>query len=65
MEQGRALVKELTEFATQPQFVYRHIWRRGDLVVWDNLCTMHRGIPFDDTQRPRDMRRATTLEVAA
>ena len=65
MEQGRALLKELTEFATQPQFVYRHTWRRGDLVVWDNLCTMHRGIPFDDTQRPRDMRRATTLEVAA
>lgn len=65
VEQGRALLKELTEFATQPQFVYRHTWRRGDLVVWDNLCTMHRGIPFDDTVRPRDMRRATTLEVAA
>ena len=65
VEQGRALLKELIEFATQPQFVYRHTWRRGDLVVWDNLCTMHRGIPFDDTQRPRDMRRATTLEVAA
>jgi alpha-ketoglutarate-dependent 2,4-dichlorophenoxyacetate dioxygenase len=63
IEKGRALLDELTAFATRPQFVYRHAWRPGDLVVWDNQCTMHRGTPFDDTRYPRDMRRATTLEM--
>lgn len=62
VEEGRALIRELTDFATQPRFVYRHAWRVGDLVMWDNLATMHRGTPFDDTVHPRDMRRATTLE---
>ena len=63
--EGRALLKELMEHATQPQFVHRHPWRVGDLVIWDNLCTMHRGTPFDDTRQPRDMRRTTVLEAAA
>ena len=64
-EEGRALLAELTAHATQPQFVYRHAWRHGDLVAWDNLATMHRGTPFDDTREPRDMRRTTILERAA
>lgn len=63
--EGRALIGELIELATQPQFVYRHQWRVGDLVVWDNLQTMHRGRPFDDTRFPRDMRRTTVIEEAA
>lgn len=63
VEQGRALLRELTEFATQPQFVFRHEWRAGDLVIWDNLCTMHRGTEFDDTLHVRDMRRTTVLEA--
>jgi len=62
LEEGRALLAELTAHATQPQFVYRHDWRLGDLVAWDNLATMHRGTPFDDTRHPRDMRRTTVLE---
>jgi alpha-ketoglutarate-dependent 2,4-dichlorophenoxyacetate dioxygenase len=61
---GRALIAELAEFATQPRFVYRHAWRRGDLVMWDNLATMHRATPFEDLRYPRDMRRATVLERA-
>ena len=65
LEQGRALLRELIEFATQPQFVYRHKWRVGDLLVWDNQQTMHRGTPFDDTRYPRDMRRTTVIEEAA
>ena len=65
VEEGRALLRELIEFATQPQFVYRHQWRVGDLLVWDNLQTMHRGTPFDDTRYPRDMRRTTVIEEAA
>jgi alpha-ketoglutarate-dependent 2,4-dichlorophenoxyacetate dioxygenase len=65
IDEGRALLAELTEFATQPRFVYRHVWQVGDLVVWDNLATMHRGTPFEDTKYPRDMRRTTVLERAA
>jgi len=62
LEEGRALIKELIEFATQARFVYRHRWRLGDLVIWDNRCTMHRGTPYEDTRYRRDMRRATTRE---
>jgi alpha-ketoglutarate-dependent 2,4-dichlorophenoxyacetate dioxygenase len=61
-QEGRALLAELTEHATQPQFRYRHEWQVGDLAVWDNLCTMHRATPFDDTQFPRDMRRTTVVD---
>ena len=64
-EDGRALLDELTVYATQPAFVYRHKWRIGDIVMWDNQQTMHRGIPFDDTRYPRDMRRVTVLERSA
>ena len=59
---GRLLLADLTAHATQPHFVYRHEWRVGDLVIWDNRVTMHRGRPHDETQ-PRDLRRATTLEA--
>lgn len=58
---GRLLLLDLTAHATQPQFVYRHEWRVGDLVIWDNRCTMHRGRAHDEWQ-PRDLRRATTLD---
>lgn len=63
-DRARALLRELTELATQPQFVYRHKWRVGDIVIWDNLCTMHRGVPYDDTTHRRDMRRTTVREAA-
>ena len=62
--EATALMQELTEFATQRQFVYTHRWRVGDLVMWDNRCTMHRGTEFDDTRWPRDMQRATTSDAA-
>ena len=61
---GRLLLFDLNAHATQPAYVYRHAWRVGDLVIWDNRCTMHRGRPHDETQ-PRDLRRATTLDVAS
>ncbi|MBM3486104.1 MAG: TauD/TfdA family dioxygenase [Alphaproteobacteria bacterium] len=63
--EGRALLRALTEHATRPELVYRHRWRAGDLVIWDNLATMHRGTLFDDTVHRRDMRRTTVLERAA
>jgi alpha-ketoglutarate-dependent 2,4-dichlorophenoxyacetate dioxygenase len=59
--EGRALLKELVEFATEPQFIYRHKWRVGDLLIWDNRCTMHRATPFDDFSERRDLRRTTVV----
>lgn len=59
LEKGRALLRELTEHATQPRFVYTHKWREGDLVIWDNRCTMHRATAFEDTAARRDLRRTT------
>jgi alpha-ketoglutarate-dependent 2,4-dichlorophenoxyacetate dioxygenase len=53
------LLRELTEHATKREFVYRHTWRLGDLVMWDNRVTMHRAQPYDDLKYPRDMRRST------
>ena len=54
----RRLLRDLTEHATQPAFVYVHRWRPWDLVVWDNRRTMHRVRRYDEAQ-PRDMRRTT------
>jgi len=62
--EGRLLLRDLVEHATQPQFVYRHAWRVGDLVIWDNRATMHRGRPFDDANQRRELRRVTTLDIA-
>jgi alpha-ketoglutarate-dependent 2,4-dichlorophenoxyacetate dioxygenase len=62
--EGRLLIADLIEAATRPDLVYRHAWRVGDLVVWDNRCTMHRGMAFDESY-PRDLRRVTTSDVGA
>jgi alpha-ketoglutarate-dependent 2,4-dichlorophenoxyacetate dioxygenase len=64
IEAGRQLIEELIEFATQPQFVYQHHWRVGDLVMWDNRCTMHRGRPYDEAKYRRVMHRSTISDVA-
>ncbi|HUM16087.1 MAG TPA: TauD/TfdA family dioxygenase [Candidatus Nitrosotalea sp.] len=61
--EGRLLLRDLIEHATQPRFVYRHLWRVGDLVIWDNRATMHRARPFDDAKYRRELRRVTTLDV--
>jgi alpha-ketoglutarate-dependent 2,4-dichlorophenoxyacetate dioxygenase len=61
---AQALVDELVAHATDRRFTYLHRWRVGDLVMWDNRCTMHRGTPFDDTRWPRDLQRATTSDRA-
>jgi alpha-ketoglutarate-dependent 2,4-dichlorophenoxyacetate dioxygenase len=62
--EGRLLIDELVAHATQRQFVYTHRWRLNDLVIWDNRCTMHRGMEFDDLRWKRDMQRATVSDVA-
>ena len=58
MPEARAFIRDLTEHATQRQFVYAHHWRPYDLVMWDNRVTMHRVRRYDNAL-PRDMRRTT------
>ena len=58
MAEARILLRELTEHATQPKFVYAHRWRQWDLIIWDNRQMMHRVRRYDERQ-PRDMRRTT------
>ncbi|HJR51488.1 MAG TPA: TauD/TfdA family dioxygenase [Gemmatimonadales bacterium] len=58
MPEARILLRDLTEHATQPRFVYVHRWRPWDLVMWDNRQMMHRVRRYDENQ-PRDMRRTT------
>lgn len=62
--EGRMFLADLIEHATQREFVHRHEWRSGDLVMWDNRCTLHRGRRYDLSQR-RDLRRTTTEERTA
>lgn len=62
--EAMALIRDLTEHATQREYVYQHRWSVLDLVVWDNRCTMHRGRPYEDKQYRRDMRRATLSDTA-
>ena len=61
---GMMLLRDLMEHATQRQFVYAHRWAPGDLVIWDNRCTMHRGRAYDEAYA-RDLRRVTTSDIAA
>jgi alpha-ketoglutarate-dependent 2,4-dichlorophenoxyacetate dioxygenase len=56
--EARAFLRDLIEHATQRQFVYSHKWAVGDLVMWDNRQTMHRGRPFP-AEEARDVRRTT------
>lgn len=65
LPEGRLLLRELMEHATQREFVYAHEWRPGDLVIYDNRATMHRARPFDDSAHRRELRRVTTLDVDA
>jgi alpha-ketoglutarate-dependent 2,4-dichlorophenoxyacetate dioxygenase len=60
--EGRALIKQLIEHSTQPQYVFSVKWNAGDMVIWDNLCSMHRGGEYDYGSYKRDMRRTTVRE---
>jgi alpha-ketoglutarate-dependent 2,4-dichlorophenoxyacetate dioxygenase len=59
--EARMLLTDLVEHATQREFVYTHRWSVGDLVMWDNRCTMHRAREYDDTQ-VRNMHRTTVSD---
>ena len=61
-DEGRALIEELNALITRPEFVYSHKWTAGELVLWDNRCTLHRSIPYDTSSERRVMRRLTVLD---
>jgi alpha-ketoglutarate-dependent 2,4-dichlorophenoxyacetate dioxygenase len=61
--EARALLRDLTEHATQRDFVHAHRWRQFDLVIWDNRVVMHRGRRYDATAA-RDLHRTTIADVA-
>ncbi len=61
--EGRLLLKDLIEHATQTPFVWSHEWSLNDLVIWDNRTTMHRARPFDDVKYKRELTRVTTLDL--
>ncbi len=56
-DEAMALVDELVEWATQEQFVFRHKWRVGDVLIWDIRCSLHTGTLYDDTKYYRLMHR--------
>lgn len=60
LAEAMLLLKDLTEHATQREYVYTHVWQKHDLVIWDNPRTMHRARPFPEDE-PRDMRRTTIV----
>jgi alpha-ketoglutarate-dependent taurine dioxygenase len=55
----RELTPQMLERATRPEQVYTHHWQVGDLVMWDNRCTLHRGRPWDESRYRRVMHRTT------
>ena len=58
-DEARALLRRLLDLATEPDVVYTHRWRPGDMVMWDNRCVLHRGRPWDETAYRRVMHRTT------
>jgi alpha-ketoglutarate-dependent 2,4-dichlorophenoxyacetate dioxygenase len=64
LPEGLDLLYELTDRATQPEFVYTHVWRLHDVVMWDNRVTMHRARRHWPETDPRDMRRVSVLDDA-
>ena len=58
-DEGRALLKELLDFATQDKWTYLHHWRVGDLVMYDNRAALHRARPYAMTEHPRVLHRTT------
>jgi alpha-ketoglutarate-dependent 2,4-dichlorophenoxyacetate dioxygenase len=56
------LIEDLIDFSTHPRFTYAHPWRKGDLVIWDNRTTMHRGLAYDATKEKRVMHRTTAMQ---
>ena len=63
-QEGIEMMREVLAFATQSRFVYRHKWRVGDMVFWDNRCSLHQGSRYDTVNHRRRMHRTTIAGVA-
>jgi alpha-ketoglutarate-dependent 2,4-dichlorophenoxyacetate dioxygenase len=61
--ESRVLLNDLIELATQREFVYRHSWQPGDLVMWDNRCTMHRVRAYEEKAHRRELRRVMVQDT--
>ena len=61
-DEAMDLLQELRDIAVQPKYILSYEWTVGDVLIWDNLATMHRGTDFDDQNHVRDMRRVTCRE---
>ena len=59
LDEGRALLREVLEHVTRPEFRYRHAWRTHDLIIWDNRCVLHRATPYDSVRHQRLLQRTT------
>ena len=60
LEKGRTLISELNRHITDNKYIYKHTWKRNDLVIWDNRCALHRGRPWKKTDK-RVMHRTTVV----
>ena len=60
-EESRPLIEYINRHATKPEFVYRHQWRPGDILIWDNRCTMHQALGDFDESQLRHMERTTVM----
>ena len=60
-DEGRALIEQLNAMAIHPDLTYEHRWKRGELIVWDNRCVLHRATPYDPVTERRVVRRCTVL----
>jgi alpha-ketoglutarate-dependent 2,4-dichlorophenoxyacetate dioxygenase len=63
MPEARVLLRDLTEHATQREFVHAHRWRPYDLVMWDNRVVMHRARRYDDANEARELHRVTVADI--
>jgi alpha-ketoglutarate-dependent 2,4-dichlorophenoxyacetate dioxygenase len=63
-EQAQALITELIDHATAPEHTYLHQWQPGDVIMWDNRCVLHRGLPWP-ANKPRHMARTTITATDA
>jgi len=61
IEAGRQLIEDLNNSIVEPELVVTHMWRPGDLVVWDNRCMLHKAEPYDTAREARVMRRCTVV----
>ncbi|MBO9498178.1 MAG: TauD/TfdA family dioxygenase [Novosphingobium sp.] len=62
---GRALIDELIAWCTRPEYTFAVHYKPGDMTIWDNLCSLHRGGEYDDSLFRRDMRRTTVRDPQA